>query len=159
MLIILLSHCNLDDKQIGTFGVSQDLQSSRSNHLLRARYLPDKFQFRLFDSSVILIDTAWAETEWIHGENGKINIAGDSGYNMIIPIPTMNDAKFNFEFEMADRTNDSFGGEGPSRNRQVIYPRKLNDKLKIVMVQINPDTSLGWTRPLVTDTIIFTKIK
>ena len=103
-IFILLPNCNLDDKRIGTFGESADINSSKSNHLFKARYTPNRFKLQLLDSSIITIDTAWSEAAWTYNDDGKPNIAEDSGYNVIIPIPKMNDDKFNFELIMADTT-------------------------------------------------------
>ncbi len=160
-IFILLPNCNLDNKRIGTFGESEDINSSKSNHLFKARYTPNRFKLQLLDSSIIIIDTAWSEAAWTYNDDGKPSIAEDSGYNVIIPIPKMNDDKFNFELIMADTTKSMFEGavSGPVRKRSIIYPKILQDTLTVLLEQMNTDTAYGWTRPLITDTIKFTKIK
>jgi len=156
VLITLTTSCFNDDKRVGNFGDSDNVHDSRANKLFIETYFPDRFSFKLIDSSIVKIDTAWAESDWIYDKIGK-PLKSDSikGYNFIIPIIKQDFKSFKFSFSPIDTLNGI--GYGIQESKYVFKPKVLKDTIKILVEQKNPDTTYGWTRPIINDTILFIK--
>ncbi|HLK28303.1 MAG TPA: hypothetical protein VKT28_06965 [Puia sp.] len=156
LLTNVLSSC-LPDKRMGRYGTSDNISKSKEQNLYRAIYKPDKFQMQLLDSSIIKIDTGWAEAMWSYDKNGQPIIAEQAGYNFVIPIVKQEFEKFLFIFTLADTSNRA-SPNGIEEFRCVLNPKRLSDTFNILLEQKNPDTTYGWTKPLIYDTIKFFKI-
>ena len=155
ILIFNLTSC-FDDKLAGHFGVSENIIISKSEKFYEATYVPNKFNFVLLDSSIIKIDTAWAESMWAYDKNSKPILADEFGYNFIIPIKKQELDKFIFTFKIADTSNQSITG-GLEATRCALSIKELLDTINIILEQKNPDTTYGWIKPITTDTIVFIK--
>lgn len=148
----------MNRKSAGRFGISHDKDNSKTNGLYLAAYIPDKFTIQLFDSSVVRIDTAWVESAWAYNEKGEPEAAPNFGQNFIIPINEKNADEFLFTLKLLDKGNQVFTN-GIEETRCVLHPTTAKEIIEVVVEQKNPDENLGWTKPIVTDTIRFIKIK
>jgi hypothetical protein len=61
----------------------------------------------------------------------------------------------NFQFELRLVGNEYAGGI--EDGRKLIQLDKFTDTIRIVLEQKNPDPDIGWTAPIITDTINFVK--
>ena len=81
------------------------------------------------------------------------------GYHFSIPVNNTNIKENTFLFKLLDTTNRVFTNAGADKNGLTqLYPRTLYDTMLVKLEQRTPDTSIGWLRPLITDTIVFTRI-
>ena len=155
-LTTLITSCINDDKRVGNYGTSDNVRESRAYNLFIQTYVPNRFSLTLIDSSMVKIDTAWAEAEWIYDKNSKPLISDTiKGYNFIIPILKQDFRNFKFSFSPIDTLNGT--GYGLQESKYVFNPKVLKDTIKILVEQKNPDTTYGWTRPITKDTILFIK--
>jgi hypothetical protein len=117
------------------------------------RFLPGKRQFVLLDDTKMNIDTSFIMVSF--DKNGK-NLNGIKllGYNLTIPFNKEKRNSFQFDFRIPGET---FSG-GIDDTVKVLHFIGLTDEYKIVLEQKNPDTSYGWKKPIVTDTLIFRRI-
>lgn len=159
VLMSLLTSCNIDDKLVGTYGSSDNIGESRINKLFIVKFVPNKFSFKLIDSSVINIDTAWAESLWIYNENHKPTVPDTIvGFNFILPFSKQNFSDIrNFRFDFANLDTLNGQGYGLQESKWVFNPKVLKDTIRILIQLRNPDTTLGWTRPIISDTLIYIK--
>ena len=157
LLAIVLTGC-FDDKRRGLFGTSQENESSKNNGFYLAIYTPDKYSIKLLNNSTVIIDTAWAESMWAYDKNGNPQAAGDYGQNFVIPIVEQDFDNFLFTFDLLDKSNQSFTN-GIEQTRCVLNPSVLKDTMEVIVEEKNPDRNLGWTKPIVTDTIKFIRVK
>jgi hypothetical protein len=152
-LLIIIS-CNSND---GLFGHSETKEEAKANGSTVVEYVPDKRNFNLLDGTKMQIDTAWTEISFTY-HNEKKNFDSAYGFHFGIPYTREGREKFSFIFNLFDTTNRVFTN---GREKKICYlcPRHLYDTMKVILEQKNPDTSLGWTQPIVTDTITFKKLK
>jgi hypothetical protein len=147
------------DNSNGLFGRSDTKEEARSRGSNVTEYLPDKTNVILLTGKKMRIDTAWAEISFTYKEGKKIS---DStyGYNFTIPFTEEVHTKYNFPFSfgLADSSNRMFTN-GMGLKECQLRPIYLFDTMKVLLEQKNPDTSLGWLKPIITDTITFVKIK
>jgi hypothetical protein len=117
------------------------------------KYLPNKQQFILLDSSKMQIDKCSVHVSY--DKDGKIlNDTKSKGYNLYIPFTKQPKGGFQFEFRIV---GDEYAG-GINENSKNFHFIALANEYKIVLEQKNPDTVFGWTKPIVTDTLIFKQI-
>lgn len=113
-----------------------------------------RFGFKLIDSSVFNIDTAWAEKQWIYDKNDE-PIVPDSivGFKF---IPTHSTQDFdnikNFRFGFANLDTLNGQGYGIQESKWEFNPKVSKDTIRIFVRQGNPDTTIGWKRPMIRDT-------
>ena len=156
---IFLTSCINDDKRVGTYGSSDNIGESKINKLYIVSYIPNKISFKLIDGSVVKIDTAWAESMWIYDKNDK-PIVPDSivGFNFILPFSKQNFSdNMNFRFDFANLDTLNGQGYGIEESKWEFNPKALKDTIRILIQQRNPDTTLGWERPIINDTLIYIK--
>jgi hypothetical protein len=152
-----LTNCNIDNKLVGKYGSSDNIDESRINNLYLVSYIPNKLRFRLFDYSVVDVDTAWAEKRWIYDKNQK-PIIPDSvvGFNFVLPFSKWDNINnYRFCFRTLDTLNDPYCLMQGSKWES--WPKILNDTIKILIQQRNRDTTIGWKQPIISDTLIFIK--
>jgi len=155
-VLLLLLACDNSD---GLFGHSKNKVEAKANGSTILEYLPSKPMFKLLDGTEMKVDTAWTEISFTY-KNGKRIL--DSAYGYYFSIPVKNDSlrNFTFTFAMLDKTNQMFTNAGPGEDGLCqLCPKHLFDEMKVILEQKDPDTSKGWMNPIITDTIIFTKIK
>jgi len=154
--LLLLLGCDNSD---GLFGHSKSKGEAKANGSTILEYLPNKSTFKLLDGTEMKVDTAWTEISFTY-KNGKRIL--DSSYGYHFSIPARNDSlqNFTFNFALLDKKNQMFTNAGPGEDGlSQLCPKVLFDDMKVILEQKNPDTSKGWMNPIITDTIIFTKIK
>lgn len=152
---LIYMSCNND----GLFGRSKNKEESNANGSLVKEYIPDTKKIVLLDGTSMYIDTAWAEVSYTY-HGGKRVLDTAYGYNFSIPVKNDNIKRFTFTFSLLDTTNRVFTNPGPDKDGLTqLCPRYLHDKMEILLKQKNPDTTYGWLKPIVTDTIIFSIIK
>lgn len=117
------------------------------------KYLPNKQQFTLLDSSTLHIDTSTIKVSF-DKNNKRLNDTKHFGYNLIIPFKKQHETGFQFDFNIPGR--DDQGGISDS-SKGLIFP-DFRDEYQVILEQKNPDTSLGWTKQINTDTLIFRRI-
>lgn len=123
------------------------------NILSYNRYIfePNKTELKLFDNSIVKIDNA-CSSENIY-KISKTN----SYFIFRIPIKQIGTNRMLYSFEILDNSlNESFG---ESENCKEISISKLDNEVKVFFEQKNPNPNIGWKKPIITDTIIFKKIK
>jgi len=158
-LMTFLTNCINDNKKVGTYGSSANIDESRINKLFIVTYIPKKFSFKLIDNSFIKIDTAWAESKWIYDKNDQ-PIVPDSivGFNFILPFTKQNfDTIKNFRFDFANLDILNGQGYGIEESKWKFNPQFLKDTIRILIQQRNPDMNIGWKHPIIKDTLIFIK--
>lgn len=117
------------------------------------KYLPNKQQFILLDSSKMQIDTCNINVSY--DKDGKrLNDTKSKGYNLYIPFTKQRAGDFQFELRIV---GEKYAG-GITESAKSFHFAELEDEYKIVLEQKNPDTAYGWTKPIVTDTLVFRKV-
>jgi hypothetical protein len=118
------------------------------------KFLPNKQQFVLLDSSKMHINTATISISI--GKNGKrLNDTKSLGYNLNIPFIKQNQNSFQFDFRALGEEDS----KGIDENHKDFHFINLKNEYKILLEQKSPDTSLGWRKPIITDTLIFKRLK
>lgn len=117
------------------------------------KYVPTKQQFILLDSSAMQIDTCIINVSY-DKEGKRLNDTKSKGYSLLIPFTKQRAGDFQFQLRIA---GDEFAG-GISESSKSFQFTELKDDYKIILEQKNPDTTYGWTKPIVTDTLIFKRI-
>ena len=153
--IFVLAGCSND----GLFGHSTTKEEAKANGSLVKEYVPNKSNFFLLDGTKMQMDTAWTEMSFTY-KDGKRILDTTYGYNFSIPVKNGNLKKFTFTFRLLDTTSRAFTNPGPDDDGLTqLFPKHLHNTMEVVLAQKNPDTSFGWLKPIITDTIVFTKIK
>jgi hypothetical protein len=145
-----------DDSE-GLFGHSQTEEEAEKNGSAVVNYIPNKYSFALLDGTTLIIDTAWTEESFTY-HNGKRVIDPSYGYHLSIPFKKKIPTSFTFNFSLADKTNEEFTN-GIGDNLCQLCPTTLFDEMKVLLEQKDPDTSKGWTNPIILDTIVFRRLK
>ena len=153
---VFIISCRFSNKTDGLFGQSKTREEARKNGSDVFLFLPDKNTFHLIDGTVLTLDTAWTEVSFSF-KNGKRDLDSSYGFHFSIPFKKETPNTFTFHFSLLDTTNRMFTN-GMDENLSQLCPKKIYDEMKIVLDQKDPDTSKGWTNPIVTDTIIFRRI-
>lgn len=155
-LVFTLVACGNND---GLFGHSKTREEARANGSTVFEYEPDKKHFLLLDATVMEIGTAWTEMSFTY-KNGKREIDTAYGYHFSVPSTNDNLKNFTFTFDLLDKANRVFTNAGPGEDGLTqLCPAHLYDTMRVLLEQKNPDTLLGWSKPIITDTIVFTRIK
>jgi hypothetical protein len=152
--IFILAGC---DGNEGLFGHSNTKEEAKANGSTVIEFVPDKTDFILLDGTKMQVDTAWTEISFTYHDGKKVADA-TYGYNFAIPYKRENRESFSFNFGLADITNRVFTNAREEKTCQ-LYPKILYDKIAVILEQKNPDTTFGWLKPIITDTILFTKIR
>lgn len=145
------------DGDNGLFGHSETKEEAKANGSTVLEYVPDRKNFNLLDGTKMQIDTAWTEISFTY-HNGKRVLDSTYGFLFSIPFEKHAGDSFTFSFGLADTTNRVFTN-GIGENLCQLCPKHLFDKMQVLLEQKDPDTTKGWTHPIITDTITFTKIK
>lgn len=118
------------------------------------KYVADKSNFVLLDNSQMKIDTALIKVSY-DKNNEILNEKKRWGhrYNLYIPFKKQVENSFQFELRLL---GEEYSG-GINDNSKDLHLNTLKDTIKVLLEQKNADTSLGWTKPIITDTINFTK--
>lgn len=148
--------CHFSNKTDGLSGHSKTIEEARKNGSEVILFLPDKNVFHLLDGTVLRVDTAWTEVSFSF-KNGKRDLDSSYGFHFSIPFKKVKPNTFTFHFSLLDTTNRMFTN-GMDENISHLCPKKIYDEMKIILEQKDPDTSKGWTNPIVTDTIIYKRI-
>jgi len=155
--LLVFSACNFFYKDNGRPGYSKTKKEALANGSPVSIYVPNKFSFPLLDGTTLLIDTAWTEMSFSY-HNGQRVINADYGYHLSIPFIKKNIDSFTFTFSLADKTNEMFTN-GLYDSLCQLCPTELHDEMKVLIEQKDPDTSKGWTHPIIKDTITFKRFK
>jgi hypothetical protein len=152
-----MTSCDFVYKDNGRFGSSISRQEALKYGSTSFLYKPNKTTFHLLDSSLMTIDTAWTEVMFSY-KNGKRLLDSTYGFHFSIPYKIPDPNTFTFTFSLLDTTNRMFTN-GREENICRLCPIKLLDEMRVILEQKDTDTSKGWTNPIVTDTIIFRRLK
>ena len=117
------------------------------------KYLPNKQQFILLDSSSLHIDTSTIRVSYDKNKK-RLNDTKAFGYNLIIPFKQQPEDGLAFSFGIPGR---EYRGGRSSESQEFDFTN-LKDEYKVILEQRNPDTSLGWTKQINTDTLIFKRV-
>jgi hypothetical protein len=157
LIALSLTGCDFIYKNNGTFGSSQSKEEAKKNGAEIVQYLPNKNTFKLIDSTVLLIDTAWTEMSFTY-KNGERFYDSQFGYIFNVPFKKEVPNSFTFSFELLDKSNQEFTN-GIGEDKCELRPKILKDTLKIILEQKNTEKGVGWISPIITDTIVFRKIR
>jgi len=152
----LVISCNFSTKTDGLFGQSKTKEEALKNGSNVILFMPDKKTFNLLDGTTLTLDTAWTEVSFSL-KNGERILDSTYGFHFSIPFKQLTPNTFTFHFSLLDKTNQMFTN-GMDQNLSQLCPKQLYDEMKIILDQKDPDTSKGWTNPIITDTIIYRKI-
>lgn len=117
------------------------------------KYLPNKQKFILLDNSKMQIDTCTIEVSY-DKEGNKLNDTKSKGYNLHIPFYKQPEGGFQFEFRILGEKY----ADGINENSKNFQFSTLENEYKILLEQKNSDTAFGWTKPIITDTLIFKRV-
>ncbi len=147
------------DNDNGLFGHSKTKEEAKANGSTVLEYISDKKSFNLLDGTKMQVNTAWTEISFTYKDGKKI-LDSNYGYHFSIPVNNNNLENFSFTFGLLDTSNQAFTNPGPGKEGLCqLCPKYLYDKMQVILEQKNTDTSKGWTQPIITDTITFTKLK
>lgn len=118
----------------------------------RVLFLPNKFELKLFDNSIVKIDSACSSKN-IYTDDSK-----DFSYEFRIPIIQKGTNRMLYSFRLLDKSLE-IGGSGEDENCKSITIKSIENEIVAVFVQKNPDPNIGWEKEIITDTIIFRKVK
>lgn len=118
----------------------------------RVLYLPNKFNLKLFDKSIVKIDSACSSKN-IYTDDSK-----DFCYEFRIPIIQTGTNRMLYSFRLLDKSLQ-IGSSGEEDNCKSISINSIENEIVAVFVQKNPNPNIGWEKEIITDTIIFKKIK
>lgn len=117
------------------------------------KYLPTKQKFVLLDNSTLQIDTSTIRISF-DKDNRRLNETKSFGYNLIIPFKKQFEGSFQFELKILGEENNG----GINEESKAFHLTELKDIYTILLEQKNPDTSFGWTKPIITDTLLFKRL-
>ena len=150
---ILLSCANKTD---GLIGSVNDKSKAIKDGFYVCDYVPSKKVFKLLDGNILVIDTAWAESNF-YLKSGKKIINANLGYVINIPYNTSIKNKYAIDFELANKNNQMFSH--PFGTYFIgLCPKKLDKYIAVILVERNPDSTLVWKEPITTDTFYLKKM-
>lgn len=130
---------------------AKDKEVYRTEKIL---YAPNKQQFILLDKSSMNIGTSIISIEY--NKDGKcLNNSETSGYTLYIPFKKQSNDSFQFNLK---NIADEYSG-GIQENSKEIDVNKIKNEYIILLEQKNSDTAIGWKKPIITDTLVFKRIK
>lgn len=118
----------------------------------RMLFLPNKFELKLFDNSIVKIDSACSS------KNFYTNNSEDFSHVFRIPIIQKGTDRMLYSFRLLDKSLE-IGGSGEDENCKSISIKSIENEFLVVFVQKNPNPNIGWKKEIITDTIIFKKVK
>jgi hypothetical protein len=118
----------------------------------RVLFLPNKFNLKLFDNSIVKIDSACSSRN-IYTDDSK-----NFCYEFRIPIIQTGTDRMLYSFQLLDKSLQ-IGSSGEDENCKSISIESIVDEIAIIFVQKNPNPKIGWRKEIITDTIIFKKVK
>ena len=117
----------------------------------RVLYLPNKFDLKLFDKSIVKIDTACSS------KNFYTDDSKDFSYEFRIPIIQKGTNRMLYSFRLLDKSFQ-IGCSGEDENCKSISLNSIKNEIVVILVQKNPNPNIGWGKEIITDTIIFKKV-
>lgn len=129
-----------------------EVQKAKEKPTENVFYKPLQNKYNLLNNKNVIFYTAKTEINYdnedkISNENFPLEIIFEYNYKDIMDFP--------FELRLA---GNEFAG-GIENGRKTIYLDKLSDTIRVVLEQKNPNEDIGWTKPIITDTIKFIKSK
>lgn len=116
------------------------------------RYVPNISRFTLGDQNEVAFDTSWIAVKY-NAEGKQLH----ETYTLEIFFREAADDSFGFDLRRMGA--DSLSDLGIEKNRKTISSEKIENEYHILIQQKNPDTAIGWRRPVVTDTVVFKKLE
>lgn len=127
------------------FKTDEDPNEKRTEQI---EFIPSPNNFTLLDNTELSIFTA--QTMISYDEDDKIL---NTDYALEIPFKEEKPENSQFRLRFVDN-----GYDGGFRNeKKIIFFYKLTDTIRILLEQKNPHPNIGWTAPIITDTIHFIK--
>lgn len=142
---------------------SDSKYTSKKNNFYILDYVPTEKVIKLkYWPVTIILDTAWTEHQWFEEANffsSTLQKADNGTYNMGLKIKSESTEDFVYSFDIIPEGVGSIGGNNPmtKQHEGVLY--KFSDTLKIIVQEKNPIDSIGWTKHIITDTIMYIKCK
>lgn len=116
------------------------------------RYVPNISRFTLDDQNEVDCDSAWIALKY-NPEGKQLH----ETYTLEIFFREADEGSFGFDLRRMGA--DSLSDLGIEKNRKTISSEKIESEYHILIQQKNPDTAIGWRRPVVTDTVVFRKLE
>ena len=156
LVAVFFTACDFMYKNNGIFGHSSTKEEALENDSEVILYLPNKDTFNLLDGTELILDTSWTEVSFSY-RNGNRVLDSAFGYHLSIPFKKEVPRIFTFNFELCDKSNQSFTN-GIGEELCQLCPMKLYDEMLVILEQKNTDSTIGWIKPIITDTIIFRRL-
>ena len=104
----------------------------------------------------IKIENVWVENTWIKNTDNCLcpKFEKVKGYNVILQFNKPNKSDFNFSLKPITKDKEGEFSLGIGQDRKEMRFENLPNKLKIVVEERNPAEGVGWTKSIVTDTIV-----
>lgn len=134
---------------------SENIKTSKQSGFYIGNYITsfDTIQLKNYNEK-FTVTNVWVEKSWFINTDdcSSPKLEKTDGYNVVLEFSKTNK---DFIFDLMPVTNDKFGKNsyGINENKKEMCFEKLPNKLKIIVRERNPDENIGWTKPIVTDTI------
>jgi hypothetical protein len=135
---------------------SESIEASKQSGFYIGNYMTslDTIRLKNFNEKII-ITNVWVEKSWFINSDdcSSPKLQKTNGYNIVLEFNKTNKG---FIFDLMPITNDRFGKNsyGINENKKEMRFEKLPNKFKIIMEERNPDENIGWTKSIITDTIV-----
>ena len=158
IILMMLSYLNrLTIKNIHNF--SSSLNESKKNGLLSHEYIPLKKVIKLkLRPEKIILEMAWTEFSWKEEPTFlSSRIVKLNGKNIAIKITSVTTEDFVYSLRLIENKGNSYLAYNPMTKQHEGELNEEIDTLKFLLEEKNIIDSLGWKKPIQTDTIYFVK--
>lgn len=152
-----LCECEVKCKNCAT--TSPNLQFSKESGFYIGTYTPssDTIQLKNYNEQIV-ISAVWAEKSWFRNTDDceSPKLEKTEGYNVVIEFSK---TKKEFIFDLMPLTTDKLGikSYGINETKKEMQFANLPNEIKIIVEERNPDDTIGWTKSVVTDTIVLSR--
>ena len=104
-------------------------------------------------------DSAWTEYKWVEHSNfiGSTLEKSGYGFNIAFKIKSVTTASFIYDLQFISDSIGGIGGYNPLTKQHEGFLYTFPDTLKVLVEEKNPTDTIGWIKPIITDTIIYIK--
>ncbi|KIC00122.1 hypothetical protein [Flavobacterium sp. KMS] len=164
LLIIVIAYnyvtdflCKCEIKCKNCPKTSENIKFSKESGFYIGNYKPtlDTIKLKNYNEKII-ITNVWIEQSWLINTDDCKSPKREKieGYNVILEFKKTNK---DFIFNLMPLTEDKFGKRsfGLNENKKEMHFENLPNKLEIIVTERNPNENIGWTKSIITDTLVF----